>query len=359
KDGKKIIKLSFINAEILISDIKKTPITLPVKLLLNALESDESALSSEEQRALYVFFRMRMKEKNIKPKTEEYKNAIKDDIYFNALIIKYGYAITCHKSQGGEWSDIFIDMNTHSNVLSESYYRWAYTAITRSNKNVHCLNVPHINIFGRNLNQNKIIESKNNIEKEKILSLNNEIPHSNKKMEIKTNNLLEEEEKLKTKLASILDQENYKIDTMTSIGNYRIRFEIINKNSEKNTIDIIVNGKRKVTKVETKNKELENKLKSIMGFKLIDNSNIDRESHQQFIKSLKEEMPINISIENIEVKTEYQVLLTFQYSNRYQEINFYFDKYGKFKTATCKNNDKINYIIDELKKIIGEKIRLI
>jgi len=69
-------------------------------MLENYLNGD-NYLKPEEQQALYVDFKNR--NPNLKPKTEEFKEAIKTDPYFNCILLKYGYAVTCHKAQGGEW----------------------------------------------------------------------------------------------------------------------------------------------------------------------------------------------------------------------------------------------------------------
>ena len=58
--------------------------------------------------------------------------AIKKNKYFNALQIKFSYAITCHKSQGGQWENVFIEQPYLPDGVSEPYYRWLYTAITRA-----------------------------------------------------------------------------------------------------------------------------------------------------------------------------------------------------------------------------------
>ena len=73
-------------------------------MLENFLYGD-NYLKPEETQALYVDFTSRHKE--LKPKTKEFKEAIIQDEYFNCLFVKYGYAVTCHKAQGGEWDNVF------------------------------------------------------------------------------------------------------------------------------------------------------------------------------------------------------------------------------------------------------------
>lgn len=62
---------------------------------------------------------------------EDYMRRLKRDRYYNAVLCKYGYAMTCHKAQGGEWERVFVDMGRYGGTANRDYFRWAYTAITR------------------------------------------------------------------------------------------------------------------------------------------------------------------------------------------------------------------------------------
>ena len=67
----------------------------------------------------------------------------KEDPYLNALQIKYAYAVTCHKAQGGQWSQVFIDQGyVTPDMMGLDYYRWLYTAFTRATENVYLVNWP-------------------------------------------------------------------------------------------------------------------------------------------------------------------------------------------------------------------------
>jgi exodeoxyribonuclease-5 len=68
-------------------------------------------------------------------------NAIKDDPFFNALQIKFAYAVTCHKSQGGQWECVFLDCPWFpDNHITFEDLRWFYTAITRASKQLYLVN---------------------------------------------------------------------------------------------------------------------------------------------------------------------------------------------------------------------------
>ena len=82
---------------------------------------------------------MNMKKIGVKPNTPEFNECIKTDPYFNALCLKYGYAVTCHKAQGGEWNNVIVDFNASLNRFSQKYYKWCYTALTRCSKNLFAL----------------------------------------------------------------------------------------------------------------------------------------------------------------------------------------------------------------------------
>jgi exodeoxyribonuclease-5 len=86
----------------------------------------------------------------LKIKKERYEAILKDP-YFNALQVKYAYAITCHKSQGGQWKNVFIDQGYISDeTLGPDYYRWLYTALTRAVDKVYLLNFSNEFFIGQN-----------------------------------------------------------------------------------------------------------------------------------------------------------------------------------------------------------------
>lgn len=120
---------------------------IPVKIIENLLHSHMRDLSDEEKDALYIHYRIRTWNKNTFPETPDFALNIKDDIYFNSLRIKYGYAITCHKAQGGEWKNAIVRFEKErKHQTNESYFRWVYTAITRSKDNLSVINPPKIKL---------------------------------------------------------------------------------------------------------------------------------------------------------------------------------------------------------------------
>jgi ATP-dependent exoDNAse (exonuclease V) alpha subunit len=113
------------------------------KLIENLLYSKESVLTTEQEYLLYRDFMIRIKKKGINPKSPAFLSELLTDPYLNAVRAKFGYAVTCHKAQGGEWSDVFIIFEKclfNPELGKETHYRWAYTAISRAVRRIHFLN---------------------------------------------------------------------------------------------------------------------------------------------------------------------------------------------------------------------------
>ena len=98
-------------------------------------------LDSRQQQALFVDFIIRMREKGITQKQKRvFYDAMFKDPYLNALRCVFGYAITCHKSQGGEWEEVYVHVprNITLNPTKETY-QWVYTSMTRARKTLHMI----------------------------------------------------------------------------------------------------------------------------------------------------------------------------------------------------------------------------
>lgn len=115
-------------------------------LLEDLLTSDKTTISIDENRALYINFRMRHPE--LKQGTKAFAEALLSDEYYNAIRAKYGYAVTGHKCQGGEWGKVFVDYAGRTGLDDDSL-RWAYTATTRAQKTLYITNLPHITPFSK------------------------------------------------------------------------------------------------------------------------------------------------------------------------------------------------------------------
>lgn len=108
------------------------------KVMLDVLHLDSPALPSEKSSEL--FRNILSGYGDIKSRRKQYE-AVRADPYFNALQIKFSYAVTCHKAQGGQWERVFIDQGMFNRLeISVDYLRWFYTALTRSTGRVYLVN---------------------------------------------------------------------------------------------------------------------------------------------------------------------------------------------------------------------------
>lgn len=152
---KKHVNLNFRMVTIRIEHHSEEINCLIIDSLLNSPNRD---LTISEMKALYIDFVMRFQEKQkdnkqkgmpyFKVGSEEFKEQLKSDPYFNALRVKYGYAITCHKAQGGEWQTTFVDYYGRTS-LKDDPLRWSYTATTRAEEKCYAANAPNISVFSR------------------------------------------------------------------------------------------------------------------------------------------------------------------------------------------------------------------
>jgi exodeoxyribonuclease-5 len=108
------------------------------KVMLDVLQLDTPALPAE--RSSELFHSVLTDYVHLKTRKKQY-DAVREDRYFNALQIKFAYAVTCHKAQGGQWERVFIDQGMFNrNEITIDYLRWFYTALTRSTEKVYLVN---------------------------------------------------------------------------------------------------------------------------------------------------------------------------------------------------------------------------
>lgn len=112
---------------------------LEVRVLLDSLISEAPALDKASQERLYLDV-MQDYAPYCRSKKELYEK-MREDPWLNALQVKYGYAFTCHKAQGGQWKDVFLDQGyVTEERMGLDYYRWLYTAMTRATERVYLIN---------------------------------------------------------------------------------------------------------------------------------------------------------------------------------------------------------------------------
>ena len=119
---------------------------LEATVLLDTLTSETPALTHDQQEQL--FHKIEEDYQDIPLKADRMK-AIRQDPYFNALQVKFAYAVTCHKAQGGQWSHVYVDQGYMTDdMLTPDYIHWLYTAFTRATEMLYLVNWPNTQIEG-------------------------------------------------------------------------------------------------------------------------------------------------------------------------------------------------------------------
>ena len=111
---------------------------LQTTVILDTLGSEEAALTREQGERLFASV---LEDYSDIPRKAERMDRIKHDIYYNALQVKYAYAVTCHKAQGGQWAHVYIDQGYMTDdMLTPAYIHWLYTAFTRASEKLFLIN---------------------------------------------------------------------------------------------------------------------------------------------------------------------------------------------------------------------------
>ncbi len=127
-------------ADVRVRLIDYQDIEINVKIILDTLTIESAALGMEHNKKLFYsvledYADVRLKKDRIKK--------VKSDKYFNALQVKFSYAVTCHKAQGGQWKVVFLDQGyINDDMLGKEYLRWLYTAFTRPVEKLYLVNFP-------------------------------------------------------------------------------------------------------------------------------------------------------------------------------------------------------------------------
>ena len=136
-EEERLYGLRFVNATVRLTD--RDGIELDVKIILDSLFSDTPALTREQADGLFNGV-METLEGDRRSRFRK----LKEDPYFNALQVKFAYCVTCHKAQGGQWQNVFIDLGS---IMPDAFaqldfLRWLYTALTRARRHVYLVNTP-------------------------------------------------------------------------------------------------------------------------------------------------------------------------------------------------------------------------
>ncbi len=136
KGYEELYEKRFVNCTIRLLDYKE--LEVDVKLILDALNADTPGLSQKEQESF--FYEVMKDYEDLNPRRKQYE-AVKNNEYYNALQVKFAYAMTCHKAQGGQWKVVFVDPGyVPEENINKDYYRWLYTAFTRCTDKLYLVN---------------------------------------------------------------------------------------------------------------------------------------------------------------------------------------------------------------------------
>jgi tRNA A37 threonylcarbamoyladenosine biosynthesis protein TsaE len=352
-------------------------------ILENFLYSSNPSLDYAENIALYLDFKIR--NPDLKPKTKEFADTLRKDQYFNSLRVKYGYAITCHKAQGGEWDSIIVNLDVSQSKLSDNFLRWTYTAITRASQKLYLFNVPKENQFSNLKYNHKLLEDV--VENG---ALTNEIRYtlpSNFK-EIMLRFGIENTDNFKLeKLIEVLAISGVEEATVLSVihNNFQ-EIYVFEKEGKKAGLSFWYNGNNKFTKIQiaanhTTDQNFSNELK----LKFEEQTNIqvvemnktaepaaveeeDLKANNLFDERHKVYQTLYNELNNILAKSEiiiesiehkqYQEFYTMKRNNEFAVVLFYYDGLDRFTHAEpqirkCNSNKllvEINDAIIELKK---------
>ena len=137
KGIKELYDFRFADVTIRLLDYPDEPL-LETKILLDTIMSEAPALTQEENKKLYES--VLEDYMHIADKRKRF-NELKKDPYFNALQVKFAYAVTCHKAQGGQWPSVFIEQGYITDeMVDKEFIRWLYTAVTRATEKLYLVN---------------------------------------------------------------------------------------------------------------------------------------------------------------------------------------------------------------------------
>jgi len=115
-------------------------IRIETKIILDTLTTDGAAMSQEDNQQL--FYAIMEDYQDLQPKKSQYEK-VKTNAFFNALQVKFAYAVTCHKAQGGQWKNVYIDFGyLRMESVDMDFLRWMYTAFTRATDKLFLINLP-------------------------------------------------------------------------------------------------------------------------------------------------------------------------------------------------------------------------
>lgn len=333
-----------------------------VYIIENLLNSDANDLTIAQMKALYVDFMIRFNkicpqpvkkgnqnyEKERETYEEKLKIGLKNDKFFNALRVKYGYAITCHKAQGGEWDTIFVDYYGRTS-LRQDPLRWCYTATTRGSKKCYAANAPYLTSMSLlSISQieqiSKIPENALSLENVPVSPYHKENQHRAKSMKF-------------WEVRQKLEDTPYVVENVVSLGEYRERYTI-SCQGEKADFDICHNKAgffNDFSPVRNQKYSWERQFLELMEKPYTqENYNLNYAPSLPVLEKLYFAMQMacqqtDVIITNIEEKKEnFMVIYFLKTSSKAAYIQFYFNGREQLTRALCKSFDREDQMLNKL-----------
>jgi hypothetical protein len=323
------IRLEFRNATLRFDDEQDGAFEITCMVFEECLHNQEAGVPSVISKALYVDFRNR--HPNLKPGQPEFKEALKADPYFNAVMLKFGYAITCHKAQGGEWHTVFVDFAGKNKLETESL-RWSYTALTRAEAAVVATNALHHHVLKPKKptgTPTREVRPGTALEEPAKASHNNE-PSSP---------TATPSEAVRRLVEGALPS-GWQLATARALP-YQERFTL-SANGTTVTLSVYYNSKDRISKVQItpvpEKPDLDEtarlafrKLKGCTLLLEAENEQRAGEGFREFAETLRSELEaVNGKVVMLEPKSEYHLQARLRVAGEEGAVNYYFDKNGSF-----------------------------
>lgn len=356
---RRVIKLEFRKISIRVPSCMDEIHCYIIDSLLHSIDRD---LSIGEMKALYINFMMRFNDEQKKRKefgqtvhkvgSEEFRQSLKNDPFFNALKVKFGYAITCHKAQGGEWEKVFVDYYGRVS-LKNNPLRWCYTATTRGINTVFAINSPH---FGKLYKFNFTpIGNIGSIPNDALALENVDVSpfHSASQHKCKSLKYWEILEKLENTF--------YSIEKVESFGDYLERYTVSFGDAE---VQLQANHKKSghftepFTLINALNTQIGSELESIFNSESKHSFSIQYTPEFEFLSELHSKMQevctdLEIDITNVVKGKSHYITYYLKTISHCSYIQFYYNDKEQLTTAIpktyhCNNDVKLQYLIEAL-----------
>lgn len=338
-DGKRkieIIKLRFRNATLRFSDDQGSTFDMTCKISEDCLLNGLSDLDSLYSKALYVDFQKR--NPGLKPGQPEFKEALKADPYFNAVMLKFGYAITCHKAQGGEWRTVFVDFDG-KNKLNADSMRWSYTALTRAETSVVATNALHRSILKATKQATAFIAPTMALHPASNGTTNKAKEESSNPADLEAG--ITPAAAIRQKIEQLLPEDWKIASTRTLPYQERVIFSV---GSSHVTAVIYLKSNNKISKIQitsvhgqdATDQQAADFLAPLKGLSLLRGQEAPpeiRKIHKPFIDELKGKLAENqLELVSLKSNTEFHLVARFRHVHAEGSVNYYFKGKGTFSS---------------------------